>query len=44
MFKSINKLKMLLVSSDYTGITDDTMIQLNVGCISSNNDLRITVG
>lgn len=42
MFKSLNKLKMLLVSSDYTGITDNTMVQLNVGCISSNNDLRIT--
>ena len=42
MFKSVNKLKMVLASSDYTGITDDTMVQLNVGCISSNNDLRIT--
>ena len=41
MFKSINKLKLMLISSDYKGITDNTMVQLNVGCLCSNNDLRI---
>lgn len=41
MFKSVNKLKMVLLTSDYTGITDNTMVQLNVGCIYSHNDIRI---
>ena len=41
MFISFNKLKMLLVTSDYTGLTDNTVVQLNVGCVYSNNDLRI---
>lgn len=42
MFKSVNKLKMVLLTSDYTGINDNTMVQLNVGCIYSHNDIRIT--